>query len=67
MPPYRILPEPVEVSVMITAPRYPVAGTFPGFAHGWRAERVYVAFTTGVGQTRFGWLDARQVKRTPVV
>lgn len=63
MAPYRTFPEPVEVTVAITQPRYPVAGTFPGFAYGWRGDRVYVAFTTGVGEKRFGWLDADDVQR----
>ena len=29
--------------------------TFPGFAYGWRGQRVYVEFRTGVGEKRFGW------------
>jgi hypothetical protein len=61
---YRTFPEPVEMSVTITRPRYPVAGSFPGFAYGWRGARVYVAFRTGVGEKRFGWVEAGQVQRS---
>lgn len=64
MSPYRTLPEPVAVAVAITQPRYPVAGTFPGFAYGWRGSRAYVDFRTGVGEKRFRWLEAHQVTRT---
>ena len=64
MTPYRMFPEPVEVTVAITQPRYPVAGSFPGFAYGWRGARVYVEFRTGVGEKRFGWLDAGLVRRS---
>ncbi len=60
---YRTFPEPVEVIVAITQPRYPVAGSFPVFAYGWRGERMYVEFRTGVGEKRFGWHVADHVKR----
>ncbi len=61
---YRTFPEPVEVTVTITQPRYPVAGSFPGFAYGWRGQRVYVKFRTGVGEKRFGWMEAERVRRS---
>ena len=64
---YRAFPEPVEVTVEITQRRYPVAGSFPGFAYGWRGERVYVEFRTGVGEKRFAWLDADKVQRAPAL
>ncbi|MFI5100174.1 MAG: hypothetical protein ACHQE5_06620 [Actinomycetes bacterium] len=63
MAPYRTFAEPVEVTVAVTSPRYPVAGTFPGFALGWRGERVYVQWRTGVAENRFGWHEAAQVVR----
>ena len=64
---YRTFPEPVEVTVAITQPRYKVAGTFPRFAYGWRGERVYVEFRTGLGEKRFGWLEAEDVQRAPAL
>ena len=64
MTPYRTFREPVAVTVAIIQPRYPVAGSFSGFAYGWRGQRVYVEFRTGVGEKRFGWMDAEHVRRS---
>jgi hypothetical protein len=50
--------------VAITQPRYPVAGIFPGFAYGWRGQRVYVELRTEVGEKRFGWMDTKLVRRS---
>ena len=47
----------------VTQPLHPVAGTFPAFAYGWRGERVYVLYRTGVAENRFGWVEAGQVHR----
>ena len=63
MTPYRTFPEPVPVTVAVSRPRYPVAGIFPGYAYGWRGQRVYVQWRTGVAENRFGWHDARLVRR----
>jgi hypothetical protein len=49
--------------VTITQPLHPVDGTFPAFAYGWRGQRVYVLYRTGVAENRFGWVEAGQVQR----
>ena len=42
---------------------HPVDGPFPPFACGWRGERVYVLYRTGVAENRFDWDDAGLVNR----
>jgi len=39
-------------------------GSWPGNALGWRGSRVYLQWSTGVGELHLGWLPATQVRRT---
>ncbi|GAC1570001.1 MAG: hypothetical protein NVS3B18_01720 [Candidatus Dormibacteria bacterium] len=38
-------------------------GTWPGQALGWRGERVYVTYSSGVGLRHLTWVAAGQVRR----
>jgi len=36
---------------------------WPGLVIGWRGDRVDVTWTTGVGATRIGFVNASQIER----
>lgn len=38
-------------------------GTWPGNVLGWRGERVYVSYYSGVGLQHLTWVPAAQVRR----
>jgi len=49
---------PIAVEVTVDG------GSWPGNALGWRGSRVYLRWSTGVGELHLGWLPATQVRRT---
>ncbi len=55
--PYVSAPDPVEVTVTVDGKQW------PGLVIGWRGDRVDVTWTTGIGATHIGFVDAAQVER----
>jgi hypothetical protein len=55
--PYRAVDPPVAVLVDDNG------SIWPGFALGWRRDRVYVTYNSGVGMRHLLWLHAVQVHR----
>ncbi len=55
--PYVNAPDPIDVLVTVDEQRW------PGLVIGWRGERVDVTWTTGIGMTHVGFVDASQVER----
>jgi len=49
---------PIAVEVTVDG------GSWPGHALGWRGSRVYLRWSTGIGELHLGWLPATQVRRT---
>lgn len=62
---YQTWPEPVAVTVRITGAAFPVMGSFPAVAYGWRGDRIYCQVKTGPAEKRLGWFDAPDVQRAP--
>lgn len=56
-PVHRTCDPPVEVTVEDSG------GTWPGHVLGWRGERVYVTYNTGIGLKHLCWLPADRVRR----
>jgi len=40
-------------------------GTWPGQVLGWRGDRVYVTYMSGIGLRHLTWMPASQVVRLP--
>ena len=53
------------MTVRITGAAFPVMGSFPAVAYGWRGDRIYCQVKTGPAEKRLGWFDAPDVQRAP--
>lgn len=55
--PYVVTDPPVAVEVAVTD------STWPGYATGWRWDRVSVTWRTAPAMNHVGWFDASEVSR----